>query len=72
MRKYIAKLAAMHTANLKMDTVRRFNQRIAEYFEVYDIDMSKLQQELCVAREAAADEFERKEKGKCVCTSVRG
>jgi hypothetical protein len=69
-RKYIAKLAAMHTANLKMDTVLQFKQRIAKYFETNDASIPALHQILCVARKAATDEFERKEKGKCTCTAV--
>jgi hypothetical protein len=69
-REYIAKLATMHAANLKVETVRQFNQQIAKHFEADDIDMSVLQQELCVASETAASEFERKEKGKYICIIV--
>jgi hypothetical protein len=70
MHEYIAKLTTMHVSNLKMDTIRQFDQQIAKYFETNDVDMSALQQKLCVARKAATDEFERKEKGKCTCTAV--
>jgi hypothetical protein len=69
-REYIAKLAMKHAANLKMDTVERFNQQIAKHFETSDINLPVLHQELCVARETAASEFERKEKGKFACTAV--
>jgi hypothetical protein len=69
-REYIAKLATMHTANLKMETVQRFNQQIAKYFETDDVNLPVLYQELYVAREVAANEFERKEKGKYPCTII--
>jgi hypothetical protein len=54
----------MHTANLKADTVKRFNQKIAKYFETNEVNLPILHQKLCAAREEAANEFERKEKGK--------
>jgi hypothetical protein len=63
-REYIVELAMKHAANLKVDTVQRFNQQVAKYFESNDVNMAELYQELCVAREVSASEFERKEKGK--------
>jgi hypothetical protein len=60
----------MHTNNLKLDMVRQLNQRIAKYFEACGMNLPALYQELCMAREAAVDEFERKEKGKYTCTIV--
>jgi hypothetical protein len=63
-REYVVKLATMHVSNLKVDTVQRFNQQVAKRFETNNVNMAELYQELCVAREAAASEFERKEKGK--------
>jgi hypothetical protein len=69
-REYIAKLAATHAINLKVDTVQRFKQQIVKYFKTSNVDMSVLHQELCVAREAAANEFERKEKGKYTCAAI--
>jgi hypothetical protein len=63
-REYIAKLATMHTDNLKMNTAEQFKQQIAKYFEKNNVDTSVLYQQLCTAREAAVSEFERKEKGK--------
>jgi hypothetical protein len=70
MREYISKLAAMHTTNLKMDIVQRLNQQVAKYFEADNVNMSALYQELCVAREMATSEFERKEKGKYAYITV--
>jgi uncharacterized protein (DUF488 family) len=69
-REYIAKLATMHAANLKMDTVVRFKQKIAKHFETSDVNLSVLYQQLCAAREAAVSEFERKEKGKYTCAAM--
>jgi formylmethanofuran dehydrogenase subunit E-like metal-binding protein len=68
--KYIAELTKTHTINLKVDTVQRFKQQITKYLKVNNASMSALQQILCTAREAAASEFERKEKGKYTCTIV--
>jgi hypothetical protein len=60
----------MHAINLKMETMERFKQQIAKYFEANDVNMSVLHQKLCVAREEAASEFERKEKGKYTCAAI--
>jgi hypothetical protein len=69
-RKYIADLATLHTINLKVDTVRQFKQQITKYFETSNVDMPVLQKVLCEAREIAASEFERKEKGKYAYTII--
>jgi C-terminal processing protease CtpA/Prc len=69
-RAYIEKLAEMHTANLKMDTMQQFNQQITKHFEENDVSMSSLYQKLCMVREAAVSEFERKAKGKCAYTAI--
>jgi hypothetical protein len=69
-REYIVELAMMHAVNLKVDTVERFKHKIAKYFETNDVNLPVLHQELCVARETAASEFERKEKGKYTPATV--
>jgi regulator of replication initiation timing len=64
-RSYIADLTAMHTNNLKKETIKEFKQRMTKHLEEGQLNLPQLYQESCVVRKSSVSEFERKEKGKC-------